>query len=381
MANLHRPLRILITSLNAGGGHKTVKEGFINTLKDNKSFIIQDYHSAQQTFDWVYSWIEKIPYAWFSMHKFSPYILSFFGLLINLPELIGAERAIEKYNPDIIICSHAIQSLVFIDLRKKYGLKYKVITIITDYGEQKAEMHLNSKPDYYFVLDDWTKKNVEKYVKDTKTYTIGVIPNKPFMEVRRLGQARLKKESLTIFHELFPKKKHLSKRKNIVFLGGSRWTRKSLKLIKLLSKDRKYNLFISCGKDEALYNELKNNNGIFAFRFVSQNTLAILEKVADLTILSTVGTGTLLEISEINKYPIFIHKYIRGQESQNLKMVFNKIGIYENRPSKMKFLIEDFFQNKHKYKYLVKNTKKFKERIRERAENNNAVLVKIISEL
>ena len=117
--------------------------------------------------------------------------------------------------------------------------------------------------------------------------------------------------------------------------------------------------------------ELCKINGLFCFDFLSHDLLALIDRYADMAVLSSLAPASMYELLAINHYPLFVHRYHARQEAPHIKLLSEwKIGFYEPDDHKMMQLVEDYLANRPLYQeYLQNGAQRYAEEKKKAANN------------
>lgn len=374
--------RVLITSVDAGGGHVAVMDSLDKTLNrpsEDKQVKVVKYYSKQKFYDSIYRLMARSPRLLEFIHYSSIRLVRWCKSLVVLPELAGARKVLKATRPNIVICTHPFQSLAFKQLRDKLHLSYKIVTCICDYGDPKEYMEYAPGVDHYLVRDETTRQEALKYLPDESHSVLifGTVVDEVFEKYGRMADDEVAKEFETFLKETFGAKaaEYDPNKPSLLFIGGSGWVRKSKKLIKRFADSARYNLLVCCGKDQQLRTELCNMEGLFCFDFLSHDKLALIERAADSVVMSTLAPASMYELLTINHYPLFVHRYHARQEAPHIQLLSDwKIGFYEPDDQKMMQLVEDYLANPAKYQeYLENGAKRCADEQKKAADNYKLV--------
>ncbi len=375
--------QVLITGVDAGGGHVAVMDTLYTTLKghEDKQIMVHKYYSKQKIYDDAYRVVARFPLALEFLHYSSIRLVHWFKSLVVLPELEGALKAVEETNPDVVICTHPFQSLAFREVRDRQKLDYKIVTCICDYGDPKEYISYAPVVDHYLVRDESTREQALKYLPEQPEAVsiFGTVVNEVFEKYGSSSQEQVRDEFEVFFKESFGEEKAAqfdASKPSVLVIGGSGWVRKSQKLIKDMAGAGKYNLLVCCGKDEALRQEICHLPGMFCFGFIPQEKLALIERFADAAVMSTLAPASMYELLTINKYPLFVHRFHARQEAPHISLLSEwKIGFHEPDDAKMVALLDDYLADKSKYQeYLDSAARRVAEEKSKAAGNYEFVL-------
>lgn len=355
--------KVVITSVDAGGGHVAVMDSLFKTLSghENKHIEVEKYYSKQSKYDKIYRFIARSPLLLEFLHFSSIQLVKWFKPLILWPEMAGAKPLLKKSKPQIILSTHPFQSLVFQTLKEKMGSSQDIVTVICDYGDPREYIQYAPKVDYFIVRDEETRQKALKYLPPEKAdsvFIFGTVVNEVFEKYHSMPREQVENEFKAFLAETSGEKasQYDDAKPTLLVVGGSGWVRKSNRLIQKLAASGKYNLLVCCGKDEALRNEFCPIPGVFCFGFLEQENLALIETKADVAVLSTLAPATMYELLTINRYPLFVHRYHARQEAPHIKLLKDwKIGFYEPDDEAMMQQIDEYLANPSDYREYVEN--------------------------
>jgi UDP-N-acetylglucosamine:LPS N-acetylglucosamine transferase len=354
--------KVLITGVDAGGGHVAVMDALYKTLHghEDKQIRVLKYYSPQKYYDKIYRQIARFPRLLELLHYSSIRLVRWFKSLVILPELPGARQTVEETKPDVVICTHPFQTLAFTTVRKELGMDFKIVSCICDYGDPKEYIAYAPPVDHYLVRDESTKKEALKYLpgQDGAITIFGTVVNEPFERYGTASNKQVAQEFEAFFKESFGEKaaQFDPSKPKVLVIGGSGWVRKSKTLIEAMAESGKYNLLVCCGKDELLQDELCQRKGVFCFGFMPQDKLALVERAADVAVMATLAPASMYELLTINKYPLFVHRYHARQEAPHIQLLSDwEIGFYEPDDAKMMALLDDYLTDRGKYRHCIDN--------------------------
>ncbi|OJV90117.1 MAG: hypothetical protein BGO39_01750 [Chloroflexi bacterium 54-19] len=343
------------------------------------------FYSHQSIYDNLYRVIAFFPPLLEYIQANSIKLVKWFKYLIILPELAGTLKILKATNPDVVICSHPFQTLTFQTLRQRLHLPFKIVSCICDYGDPQKYISYAPVVDHYLVRDEKTRRLALKYLPKQAQLisTFGVEAERAFENYhhRAEKETNIEREFNAYFKTLFGAKTAEFDRTqpSVLFIGGSGWVRRSEELIKLMAKSGKYNLLVVNGKDKALRYQLAPLKRVFCFDFINQDRLALVESFADVAVLSTIAPATLFELLTINKYPIFVHHFLAGNEEPHLELLSEwKVGFYEPDDHKMQQLIDQYLNNPCAYQEYKENGLKHCLEEKRKAQDNYKSIAKLL---
>lgn len=202
----------------------TYRFGKIEKLISN--FYLKWIHFSPKTYSYLY---KKLAYDQPKEKNYYVYQLLFERLALSI---------IEKENPSIIICTHALPSRIFSQLKEKRKMNIPIINVYTDFfinrlwGMQQIDAHFVATKSMVSYL-------LEKGVDQQKIFHTG-IPVHPSIQKR---------------NSTVPIKSPLK----ILITGGSMGVGTIEKLLKKLPKSEEVQYYVLCGKNIQLLHYLKEN--------------------------------------------------------------------------------------------------------------------------
>lgn len=227
-------------------------------------------------------------------------------------------KLIKKENPDIVIIVFPFWCLFLKNYIKEYEVTFKTWVFITD------AIHIHSVwymwgfgVDYYFFIDDITKKLfVEKFHHDKNNLITTFFP---------------------LHQKYFYNRREIWSHHILLILTSLSFS--FVKNILLLLQDTNRKVTIIQWRNESLFKKIqeefwtKNNFSFFSFL-----DLKSYYPQVDICI-SKPGWATICECIATD-IPLIMPDFIPGQEEGNKKLIEeNEIGIYENDPEKILFLL------------------------------------------
>ena len=358
--------KLLITYASYGSGHKSVAEYVEDYFKEHsdnfevKIIDVMDYASV----------IAKIDQKIFNLNfKYQTSIYSSIGYEISDNKIVTAPykeiaktfltkkltKEILSFNPDIMISTHFLGSILMGMINKKYNKNTKIITILTDYASHSMWLKNHKSETAMIVSNNIVKEELIKYgVPNNKIYPFGIPLSSKFKKVDQ-NKYRIKF-------------KYNIKNNNLVLLffgGGSIGSSFSYNYFKqLLKQQLPINLIFVSGKNVKLQNKcnkyIKENNiqNVTILGFTKD--ISNLLNIADVVITKPGGLS-VTESLEM-KTPMILIPGNGGQENHNARFITkNKFGIRVRNPytfaKKVKFLIN----NPHLITNMYNNLKKYEE--------------------
>ncbi|SFA54735.1 UDP-N-acetylglucosamine:LPS N-acetylglucosamine transferase [Anoxybacillus pushchinoensis] len=305
-------------------GHHQVADALIYSLQrrfPEASFEKLDFLSycneqmEKRVADFYLRWISVLPhsYEWMYrrwMRKFEqptlePWLLYFEKKM---------KRLLQEKDPDLIICTHSFPSHVLHRLKQKGVVTIPVVNVYTDFF--LSGIWGKTAIDYHFVPHEEAKR---------------------FMcTTLRIDRHRVIVTGIPIHEHIVPSKKRKQRENKRILVAGGNQGLGKMKQFLTNAKHSQLTYFVLCGKNEALYNELKSwdDPRVWPFRYISDPAKMneLYDKVD--AIVTKPGGVTMSEVLA-KRLPAFTLSYLPGQEQMNLHYLRKKGLIYflnDNEP-------------------------------------------------
>ena len=358
--------KILITYASYGSGHQSVAEYIEEYFKEHdknldiKIMDVMEYGSI----------IGKLNKKMFNLNfKFQNSISSTIGYEISDNKFVTApykeitklllkskiKNEILEFNPDILISTHYLGSIVMGIINKKFKTNTKIITIFTDYDSHSMWIRNHKNETAFIVSNDYIKDELIKYgVPESKVYPYGIPLSSKFKKVKD-NKSKIKL-------------KYNIKNENVTFLffgGGSLGSSFSYGYLKqLLKLNLPINIIFVSGKNEKLKRKCEDyiaennieNVTILGFTKDISNLLNIADAV-----ITKPGGLSVTEAIEM-KTPMILIPGNGGQEIHNAKFITkNKFGIRTINPYQFAKRVEKLVKNPKYIKDIYNNLKHYEE--------------------
>ncbi|AFM43495.1 UDP-N-acetylglucosamine:LPS N-acetylglucosamine transferase [Desulfosporosinus acidiphilus SJ4] len=316
-----KELRVLVFSASFGNGHVRAAEAVIEGIRikvpsaniihlDFGAFlnirvntIIKDFYSKL---------LRRAPKLWgrfyYKTGKVHPQSMS--QRLLNQLGRSNFLNYIQKFEPDLIVCTYPTVSSILAQLRVKQILLVPLATVITDYTVHSHWVHPGV--DCYIVACAKVKELLVFWGIQAQNIHVTGIPVSPRFE--------FKEDRLSLTEKLGLR----SGLPTFLFMGGTFGVTESIKRIyqKLTDYPLPVQCLVVCGHNEKLYNSLDEvvaqaGNPLVRYKFV--HNVEELMSVSDVIITKAGG----LTVSEaLTKHlPLIIFRPIPGQEEENAQYV------------------------------------------------------------
>jgi len=320
--------KVLVVHASYGEGHKRAAQA-LEGVCDAKWFDLLDF---------CHPWIKKFTtkaYLDMTRGKGAFWSLLFHSSKIKLGRQISDSfcdavfyafmRFLRAERPDVVITTHPFVTPLLLELKKEWDLK--VIVVVTDIKVHPWWVYKDV--DHYFAALEETRRDLLSQGVAEDKISSGFVPLRPSFW-QAYDEAALRR------------KFGIDDRPCILFVSSIRGKFPLLKrLLDDLSKD--YNLFIACGRNEKLKNQIEalNMPGVKAFGFTEE----IWELIqCSFLLVSKPGGLTVFEGIACKKFFIFTH-FIPGQEKDNMNMLIAYgVGAYPRKKNEFLSAVNRFYQ-------------------------------------
>ena len=333
---MNKTKKLLITYASYGSGHKSVAEYVEDYFNEHskefeiKVIDVMDYASI----------FAKINQKIFNLNfKFNNSFSSTIGYEISDNKIITApykeitkaflksklKTEILKFNPDVMISTHFLGSILMGSINKKYNTNTKIITILTDYSSHSMWLKNHKRESAFIVSNEIVKQELIEYgISEKKIFPYGIPLSSKF---RYVDDPIKVKEKYKVDN---------GKLTCLFFGGGSLGSSFSYSYFKqLLKKKLDINIIFVSGKNEKLKNKCENyikeniikNVKVLGFTKDISNLLNIADFV-----ITKPGGLSVTEALEM-KTPMILIPGNGGQENHNARFITkNKFGIRTRNP-------------------------------------------------
>ncbi len=350
-------MKIIIVYASAGAGHFKAAESVYEFFrKENPSLEVElvDVLSLSGTlfrknyapiYDFMVNhahWLWALSFKLTGLKTFSKLVFFLHSLICRANTVKLADFLINA-NPDYIISTHFLPSVVVSSLRARGKLNSKLITVITDFGVHP--FWIAPFTDIYVVASEPTAKQLEsKGVEPGIIREWGIPVNPKFLKTpdkRGLcGKFGINPDKFTV-----------------LIATGSFGIGPIEEVADSLYRDNQ--VLVVCARNEKLYKGLKakENANLKVFGFV--DNMHELMAVSDI-IVAKPGGLSISEILAMELIPLFISP-IPGQETHNLE-ILAKYGIGEqiSDPAKVCQIVESYKNDPDKIAGIKDNIRKFR---------------------
>ena len=318
-------MKVLILSVTAGGGHYATAAAIEESLKKKEAEVkVVDIYKYINRF--LYNIIDK-GCAFSTSH--TPEIFgAIYGYLekndrakydFDVLQLVNAlcafrfESFIERFNPNVIICTHVFSAQIINELKKRNKVKKPVIGIITDYTIHPYWGSLYHIDHIVLASELLSYRAISRGIDREQIKTFGIPILSKFNKKINKTEARQ-------LLELPPSGKV------ILVMSGSLGQGDILHISQQITKfDPEIAQLIVCGKNRAMYNkflkykENTKNDRIYIFGFAEN--VDVMMDAADCIVTKPGG----LTVSETltKRLPLITVDPIPGHEERNTEFLVN----------------------------------------------------------
>ena len=342
--------RVLLASLNAGGGHHALRDSFAAALArvdpEQQQLDRVVWDSADRFIDWFYSMcVRFLPRFQGKIVELSSQPWALRTAMALSPQLHSEATAFLRAHPfDLLVTTHPMQSMTFALARRELGLGIPLVLAVPDYGVPASGYYPqlpDRRADALIVMEETTLEHYRGLgVAEDRLHLSGFLTREPFVRVgarlrtegRDTARAALRTEVVAA-HPAFAAFE-LS-RPTLLFLGGSAWTAKTEPVLDAVLSDpalrEAVNVVVVAGRDRVFEARLRARagEGLHVFGFVAPDVLAALMGLADAPVLGSLAPATLQELLEVGLGPLLLFHFIPGSERAHVGYIEGqRLGLY-----------------------------------------------------
>ncbi len=349
--------RVLLASLNAGGGHHALRDSFAAALArvdpEHQRLAPVVWSSADKLIDRFYSvCVRFLPRFQGKIVELSAQPWALRTAMALSPQLHTEAVTLLGQEPlDLLVTTHPMQSMAFARVRRELELSTPLVLAVPDYGVPATGYHPPLpllRSDALIVMEETTLEHYRALgVPEARLHLSGFLTREPFVRVgarlrsegRGTARAALKGE-VTAAHPEFAGF-DLS-RPTLLFLGGSAWTVKTEPVLDAVLADpalrEAANVVVVAGRDRTFEARVRARarDGFHLFGFVASEVLAALMGLADVPVLGSLAPATLQELLEVGLGPLLLFHFIPGSERAHVGYIqTQRLGLYAPRTQEM----------------------------------------------
>lgn len=338
---MSKPYRFLFLSAAVGAGHARAAEALETAFQEAfptrlKSKIIDSFRYTNPLLSKVVvnTYIEIIkvtPGVYRYLYQRAEEVdnSSEFNKLLNSILATKLKKLIIDFRPDIIICTHAFPCGVMSVLKKKTGLKFPIIAVITDFTVHGFWIHPNV--DLYVVAAQELKEYlIHKGIKSENISVTGIPISPKFAE---------KQDKLAI-REILGLRTDLP---TFMVMGGGLGFGPVAGIVKELSKIRiPFQAIVVVGKNKTLSKKLEEIAKQVSFPLKILGYVNNIHEIMEASDLLITKPGGLTSAEALGKnLPMIIVNPIPGQEEKNSEFLLkNQVALKAKSLEQLKTTLE-----------------------------------------
>jgi len=377
--------RVLLASLNAGGGHHALRDSFATALARDPEQPRLDprvWTSADHFIDRFYSVCVRF------LPRFQGKIVELSGqpwavktAMALSPQLrTEALSLLRREQFDLLVTTHPMQSMTFAEVRRELGLATPLVLAVPDYGVPATGYHPPLpalRSDALIVMEESTLEHYRSLgVAEDRLHLSGFLTREPFVRVgARLRAERRETARAALKAEVVAAQPDFARfdlsRPALLFLGGSAWTVKTEPVLEAVLADpalrEAANVVIVAGRDRAFETRLRSRaaDGLHVFGFVAPEVLAALMGLAEVPVLGSLAPATLQELLEVGLGPLLLFHFIPGSERAHVGYIDSqRLGLYQPDAGEMLHRIREVLGLEVPSNQLARACDGFRERAR-----------------
>ena len=378
--------RVLLASLNAGGGHHALRDSFAAAVTradpEHQRLDPVVWTSADRFIDWFYSMcVRFLPQFQGTIVELSAQPWALRTAMALSPQVRSELRSlIRRESFDLLVTTHPIQSLFLAQGRRDLGITTPLVLAVPDYGVPATGYYpplAALRADALVVMEETTLEHYRSLgIPEERLHLSGFLTRDPFVRVgarsrsegRDTFRAALKAEVAAALPEFGSF--DLS-RPTLLFLGGSAWTVKTEPVLDAVLADPELrettNVVVVAGRDRDFEGRVRRRvrDGLHAFGFVAPDVLAALMGLADAPVLGSLAPATLQELLEVGLGPLLLFHFIPGSERAHVGYIESqRLGLYAPRTEDMLHRIREVVGLEPPSAQVLRASDGFRERAR-----------------
>ncbi|MDD4754418.1 MAG: glycosyltransferase [Desulfitobacteriaceae bacterium] len=333
---------ILFFSVSIGAGHdlaaKSLELQFKQSIPDVKTKIID-------TFDYINPTLHKVVVgSYMETLKFSPKVWGYLysqaengermvdlGQMLNKLLSYRLQLLIDKFQPDVIICTHAFPAGIVSVLKEKTKLKIPTVVVLTDFT----------------IHAFWIHPNTDCFVIPSNQLTYeGIAQGMPPDKIKPFGIPIRTEFSFPLDKQIVKERLGLDNRPVILVMGGGLGMGAVKETVRSLIANEDNQVLAVCGKNINLQKELGTlsytSRNLHVYGFVEN--VGELMSAADLIVTKPGGLTTAEVLAK--GLPMVIVDPLPGQEDRNTEFLLNwGVGVKAKHHEGLPPLINQLMKN------------------------------------
>ncbi len=355
------PKNILIVTASIGSGHNKAAAAVNNELRlryPSAKINVVDFMSPETAYlndllkEIYLKMLDFVPALYEFLYNFTSGRVKGSSLQALLAYFMKRNMAsiVEKYNADIIICTHPFPCAAASYLKSKNQTSAAFFTVVTDFCLHQIWIYKNT--DMYFVAHDGMKKElIERGIEETRIAVTGIPINRIFSESYD-KQSLLKKYGLTDSMPIV-----------LIMGGGLGLGGMKYALEELESLTIPMQILVVAGANLSLWSEVNcyithSRHLIKVWGYShSVNELMAISSI----LISKPGALTISE-AMARELPMVLHAPIPGPESENATYLSeNGAAIWVSKKEHIGETIRDILTDKERLQWMKQKAKALKQ--------------------
>jgi|RhiMetdeSRZDD1v2_1073273.scaffolds.fasta_scaffold223569_1 UDP-N-acetylglucosamine:LPS N-acetylglucosamine transferase len=357
-------MKILVVSVNAGGGHTTAMHSLLLSLQQFAPYVsVEHYISPNRVLEHIHRLAyTKGAYLYNAFYKATAHSTAlrkaYFGVTYSSIRSFYSELAPLLGEYDVIISTHFMQTYALLKAKHTLGFPTKIIAYVPDFDHSCIHVPYYASLRVDAVLAQGTlllEKLAHLYnFAPERLQRAGFLPRPTFTDVRVLSAAQARERVAAL---ALPLVSHLRPDAfTVVVTGGSYWTMGLYSVLKHLAScpsngatpafTRPANqILMVCGHNTKAYRaycHLRHTTGlnVIPLPFLPAEQLAAVFRSADATVLASVAPATLYELLEAKAGPLLVHRINPGPEQGNLSFLLqHRLACYLPDPQELRHVL------------------------------------------
>ncbi len=378
-------MKILITYIEAGNGHRVVSQAIADALKNINTSgefeiveknLFEEEPRLKKYQNFLINEVKKA--SIFPIHSnIQLGIMNIFGAQNTLKFVNGFIyrkvrdlyiNQIKKINPDVIVDTHYFCTYCSVTYRNIFNKNCKVVTYDPD---NNVHGWWDVRADKFIVNNSFAyKEAIKRGFSEDNIEEVSFLTRKKILETKGTK-------------EFYREKYNIPKNDFVVKFADGIYGKAKMKsfIYELIKTNKKVSIIAIAGKNERLYEELVNlksklpgNINLFPFKFVEE--INELITAADLFVTKA-GPNAVLDSVYLG-VPIVINYYANKIEEATRKIFVDthNCGLYINDKKKCRVFIEKCIDDKSTLADFKKNCKQF-----DKTKSGGPQIAKIIKNL
>ena len=353
-------MKILIVSVNAGGGHTTAMYSLLLSLQRFTPYVDVEYFiSRNRDLEHLHRLAyTKCPYLYNAFYTATAHSTAlrkaYFGMTTPSIRSFYSELAPMLGEYEAVVSTHFMQTYALLKAKYTLGVPTKIIAYVPDFDHSCIHVPSYAGLSVDAVLAQGTALLAALARHDNlaseRIQRAGFLARPAFTDVRALSPAQARERVAALDIPLVSRLR--ADAFTVVVTGGAYWTMGLYDVLKRLAcypttrttpifTQPTNQILVVCGHNTRAYraySALRHTTGlnIIPLPFLSAEQLAAVFRSADATVLASVAPATLYELLEAKAGPLLVHRVNPGPEQGNLSFLLQqRLAQYLPKPQKL----------------------------------------------